>query len=389
MKICIVANGYPSIKDPQRGCFELDQALALKKYGHSVDVLYVDGSFRLYWRKIGITNYIHDGINIFGLFIFPLKLLKILLPLKTFVKLRQSLFLYLFKKVYKHHKQPDILYSHYLYNTAYVLKIIKRYDIPLVGIEHWSEINRPQLSNNVKYLGDIAYSKVDKLIAVSESLSLAIKKHFGKKSLVVNNMVGKDFLDQSINLEQQTDSFFKFVAIGSLIARKGFDLLIDAFNKANLKEKKCKLIIIGGGKEQDCLQQQIELLSLADSVTLVGRKNKQEIISYLQKSDVFVLSSHVETFSVVCIEAMALGIPIIATSCGGPEEFVTEEVGLLVKPGDVNALSQAMNEMYNNYHNYDRENIHNICKCKFAPEVIAQQLSSIFEEVVIKHQSQK
>jgi glycosyltransferase involved in cell wall biosynthesis len=74
-----------------------------------------------------------------------------------------------------------------------------------------------------------------------------------------------------------------------------------------------------------------------------------EIISHLRESNTFVLSSHVETFSVVCIEALSIGVPVIATACGGPEEFIQRTDGLLVKPGSVDELSSAMLQMYQNY----------------------------------------
>ena len=75
MKICIIANGYPTKLEPQFGCFEKDQALALKKAGHQVCILYVDCRFRYYWRKIGVTHIKDNDINIWGIYLFPMALL--------------------------------------------------------------------------------------------------------------------------------------------------------------------------------------------------------------------------------------------------------------------------------------------------------------------------
>ena len=245
-----------------------------------------------------------------------------------------------------------------------------------------SVINRPVLPKFALSLGKIAYPKVDKLLSVSESLSVSIEKHFNQKSTVVNNMVSDDFFIERSSRSSNKDSCFHFISVGSLFPIKGFDLLIDAFYKSGLSKKNCKLTIIGGGQEQVKLQSQIERLSLQNNVFLVGRKTKKEIVSYLQNSNVFVLSSHSETFSVVCIEAMALGLPVIATACGGPEEFVTEEVGMLVKTSDVDALALAMNEMYENAHEYNQIKIADFCKSNFAPKVIAEKLIMNFEEVL-------
>ena len=57
MYILLISRGIPSVKDPQWGCFEFDQAKALKKLGHKVVVISVDVRFRFYYRKIGITYF--------------------------------------------------------------------------------------------------------------------------------------------------------------------------------------------------------------------------------------------------------------------------------------------------------------------------------------------
>lgn len=381
MKICVIANGYPSQKDPQRGCFELDQAKALQKEGHEISILYVDGAFRMYWRKIGVTKMLKEGIHVYGLFLFPLLPLKKILPFSLYMRFRSYLFLRTFETYIKENGLPDVIYAHYMYNIASVVTIREKYNIPIVGIEHWSVLNQPALSDDNYYMGKIAYNGIDKLLAVSNSLAKSIRKKFAKESTVVNDMVGEEFANAEM-IDNTRQNKFRFLAIGSLIPRKGFDLLIEAFEKAKLQEKDCELIIIGGGEEKENLQKQIDSLSLSNHVKLVGRKIKKEIISYLRESNVFVLSSHVETFSVVCIEALTIGVPVIATACGGPEEFIQKTDGLLVKPGSVDELSSAMLQMYQNYKDYDRLAISEDCKRRFSPSVIAKQLTEIFEDVV-------
>lgn len=383
MKIFIISNGYPTKLSPQFGCFEKDQALALKRAGHDVSILYIDGRFRFYWRKLGVSHKVENDINIYGIYWFPIKFLRIA-GIKVIHRLRNYMLERVFKHVIKMEGKPDIIYAHYLYNIVNATNLKEKYDIPLVGIEHWSMLNQSHLSSKTYYSGNIAYPKSDRILAVSNTLAKNIQKNFRINAIVVHNMLGCEFLNhQNVNKTKESNSF-KFVAIGSLLPVKGFDILVNAFNKAKLREKNCRLVIIGEGKEKNKLQQQINSLSLSNYISLVGRKTKQEIISILDGSDAFVLSSHSETFSVVCIEAMALGLPVVATRCGGPEEFITNEIGQLVQSGDVDALAEGMNDMYNNYDMYNRNNIRKICIRKFAPEVIAQQLTSIFDEVVSK-----
>lgn len=388
MVICVLANGYPNSHNPQIGCFEKEQAIALRKIGHKIYYLYIDFKFSLFKHKIEINHSSENGIDIYGLtgfgFYWFVLVLSYFFNYKYNISFKSRMFEKILGLVLSKKKKPDIIYAHYLYNITYGVHLKNMYRIPLIGIEHWSELMKPKLSSRISYLGNTTYEKVDKLVAVSNSLANAIYDKFKIMPIVVNNMVGEEFVAQTYNAKAKNDGMFSFVAIGSLIPIKGFDILIDAFFKSKLYEKKCKLIIIGEGSERAKLQKQIERLSLTDSIVLVGRKTKTEIITYLQNSNVFVLSSHSETFSVVCIEAMALGLPVIATACGGPEEFVTEEVGLLVQPNDVDSLTEAMNKIYFHYDSFDNENIQNICRDKFAPEYIAKRLTDVFNQLFNK-----
>jgi glycosyltransferase involved in cell wall biosynthesis len=102
----------------------------------------------------------------------------------------------------------------------------------------------------------------------------------------------------------------------------------------------------------------------------------------VKNSDIFVLPSRNETFGVVYIEALACGLPIIATDCGVPSEIVTPENGLFIPKENVDALSSAISYMAQNINQYDRKAIAEDCQARFSSEVIAKQLTHIFEETI-------
>ena len=133
------------------------------------------------------------------------------------------------------------------------------------------------------------------------------------------------------------------------------------------------------------MQNLINTLNLEKKVTLLGRKDKDEIIRILSFSNVFVLSSLSENFSVAVIEGLAMGLPVVATLCGGTDECISELNGLLVPVGDVAGLSAAMRQIYENYESYNKEVIAEDCKCKYSPEVIVKKLDKVFKEVVSKN----
>jgi glycosyltransferase involved in cell wall biosynthesis len=95
----------------------------------------------------------------------------------------------------------------------------------------------------------------------------------------------------------------------------------------------------------------------------------------------FVLPSLVETFSVPAVEALATGIPVLATSCGGPEEFIAQQVGLLVPPGDANALCAGIDYMFDNLHRYSERAISEYAKECFSPEVVGARVHGIYQSI--------
>ena len=379
MYILVISRGIPSNKDPQWGCFEKDQAEALAAIGHKVVVISVDGRMRFYWRKLGVTKLCINDIYYFDIFLFPSNVIRSICG-GLYYKLKSFQLQYLYRRVLVEFGKPDVIYSHYLLNSYVALDLKNKYDIPLVAIEHWSEINKPILRRDVKKIGSITYNGVDKIISVSESLRQMIFKHFGRDSVVVHNLVGSGFSYIPICPKDT----FDFVSVGSLIKIKGYDVLINAFAKMPDINRK-RVFIIGDGPERHNLQMMITKLGLGENVFLLGRKGKIEILDVLSKCDVYVSSSHNENFSVSVLEALSIGLPIVATICGGIRECVNDTNGLLVPVNDVDELSFAMMKIQKNIHSYDRVQIAKDFDANFSSESIASKLTDVFKSVVNKN----
>lgn len=381
MKIFMISRGYPSKRDPQWGCFEKDQAEALQAAGHEVVVLSVDSRFRWYYRPLGISHRVVNGIHVWDNFLMPGSIAQVLMGNRNKRRFKQWQLEHVFKKSISEHGIPDILYAHYMFVMHETIVIKKKYNIPLVGIEHWSEMGKKTVKSEVVALAKETYPYVDQLIAVSESLKNNIKKYAKADAIVVHNMVGQEFTYSPVVCAHP----LKLVAVGSLIHRKGFDLLIQALDQIRSQlpaDWQCN--IIGEGNQHAALQQQIDNAGLTDHMHLLGQKNKQEIVTLLQQSDFFVLPSRSDTFGVVYIEAMACGLPVIATDCGVPSSLITSQNGLFIPVDDVNALSDAIIRMTTHLAEYNRQAIAQNCQERFAPKVIAQQLTQIFEQVIAR-----
>jgi glycosyltransferase involved in cell wall biosynthesis len=135
------------------------------------------------------------------------------------------------------------------------------------------------------------------------------------------------------------------VAVGRLIDQKGFQDLITAFGQISRLDPEVHLTIWGEGPLRDRLQQQILSEGLCGKVNLAGVSATHE--DWTAAADIFVLPSRYEGFPNVLLEAMAAGLPVIASDCDyGPRDLITHEVnGLLVPCADPDGLARAMRRM--------------------------------------------
>jgi glycosyltransferase involved in cell wall biosynthesis len=132
--------------------------------------------------------------------------------------------------------------------------------------------------------------------------------------------------------------------VAFLTPRKGIGTLIAAFRQVADRHPDARLKIAGDGGERPALQDQIDSLGLAANVTLLG--SRSDIPRLMNEFDVFVLPSLWEPFGLVTAEAMACGKPVVATNVGGLPEIVEHDVtGLLVPPGQVEPLANALSAL--------------------------------------------
>lgn len=383
MFILMISRGIPTKEYPQWGCFEQDQAESLQKAGHKVIVVSVDSRFLLRWRSIGITHKFINGVDYYNSFWIPGAMTNLLdKRLNTYIKEKQLDRIY--KLIEKKHGKPDIIYGQFFFNTNLGVFLKKKYGIPLVGIEHASRFVSDNVDNKSLKQASNVYKYTDSNIAVSTHLANALNRLFNVHCEIVHN-VYNPYFDSNV-FRKQTDKHkpFRFISIGTLEFRKGFDVLIKAFKLFNCNYPDSTLTIIGEGEERNNLTSLINEEGILKNVFLLGRKSKEEIAVLLSESDTFVLASRSETFGVVFIEAMALGLPVIGTYCGGPDDIVNENNGILVPIDDVNALSNAMKEIYMNYSHYDKNIIINECKSNYSSESIAVKLTNVFNKVLNK-----
>lgn len=237
----------------------------------------------------------------------------------------------------------------YLIPMIRVLSLIK---IPIVWTLH-GDMNYPAsslltiLSLTRKIKDKNSYFCITK---VSQNISENLTSEFvsiGIVPIVIPNGVkltdysfsekSRDCLRNSLNVSQK---MLLLGAVGRLEFEKGHDVLIKAFNRIP-DYKNFKLVIVGEGSMFDELSRLILSLELSDRILLIG--NKENIPDWLSAFDIFVQPSRGEGFGLSILEAMSVGLPIIASDVGGiPALLDNGKAGLLVPPESIAELADAI-----------------------------------------------
>lgn len=193
--------------------------------------------------------------------------------------------------------------------------------------------------------------KVDKYVVVSNVIekSLIETKIDPEKIHLIRNAVSlqnpKTDFDRSKVRKRFNipESAITFTLLGRMVWAKGIDDFILAFSSVYKDNRNTCAVIIGDGELRTEIEKQVIELGLQNQIYLLGYQPSAQVMDILRSTDVFVMPSRSEGIPFALLEAAAIGIPIIATYCGGIPEVVTnEENALLVPIGDVEALSKAM-----------------------------------------------
>lgn len=393
MKVLLISKGVPTQKAPLNGIFEWDQALALAQNG--VEVAYMALDFRKITdvRPWGVRTYKRQGIYVFELSL-PTGIYRRGLPLL------QALCYRMYQKVVQQWGKPDVMHTHFYFMGAIAAKLPALTGIPLVHTEHSSKLNKPlsAISSLDIKLAKMAFAAASVVTAVSTAYAQVLAQNFAVKAQVVPNVLGLvGFVPEANSPHHQpnhqitespnhqpnnSDTTFTWISVGRLIPSKGMTTLLDAFARTLIQCPQQKLWIIGDGPQKEALQTQITQLGLHKQVELLGSMPRTQVLSYLQKASAFVLLSETETFGVSYVEAISMGLPVVATDCGGPADFVLPSNGLLVPVGDAAAASNAMLYIGQNYQTYHREQMSQKMVQLYAPQSIAQQLKQIYQTLL-------
>src|SRR5438067_5309712 len=216
------------------------------------------------------------------------------------------------------------------------------YDMPIGYYPAWQETENSLAKEFADWLptGGLASHKyvrpeqkqremelADVVIVPSTFVERTIKRFIEKPCVRAQYGVDTDFWQPPTG-PKKTDGPLRFIYVGQLNIRKGIPILLEAWKRAALKN--AEIYLVGSWLVADRMRCQLPL-----NVRYVGPCSKEELRKHYQSADVFVFPSFFEGFALVLLEAMACGLPVVASDASGATDIIDEQTGKLLPPGDV------------------------------------------------------
>jgi len=223
-------------------------------------------------------------------------------------------------------------------------------------ISHVRGLNRTR-SLQRKLLNWALFRRISRIIAVSNAVRDDIVRtnpmSFPDKVVTIYNGIDVEpYTDCSLNKEQARihlglpdEEVFVYGTVGRLAETKGQEILLKAFARVYEKYPKSRLILAGKGRLESELRSLAVELNIHERVLFLGYRTDVPVV--LRACDVFVLPSIAEGLPGALLEAMATGVPVIASRVGGVPEILNSPAGTMVSPSSVDELANAMERLYN------------------------------------------
>jgi glycosyltransferase involved in cell wall biosynthesis len=279
--------------------------------------------------------------------------------------------------------EPDVIHAHSFLSALPALALGQAFAKPVVYTEHWTVFvpeNPMRLSVPMRVAARLALEAADIVLPVSADLARALTELApGANIRVVPNVVdGRIFRPG-----EPRDRFGRRLLTAGLLDtdRKGLDILLEALTLLNRRDG-LRLDVVGDGSLRAQYEALTDRLELSEHVQFHGLRSKAELAALMQEADLFVLGSRYENNPCVVIEAMATGLPVVATRVGGVPELVNETSGELANPLDPRDLARAIEAALTRLETFDRGNIASRARDEFGTEPVGRTFADVYTRLL-------
>jgi glycosyltransferase involved in cell wall biosynthesis len=277
--------------------------------------------------------------------------------------------------------RPDVFHAHFFLAGVPAVLAGRAGRVPVVVSEHWS-IFLPEdpmrLTVPLRAGALVAYRGADAVLPVSDALRRGIEAN-GLKARrweIVRNVV-----DTKLFATDGRPRNGRLLAVGLLYEAKGYDLLLGALARLRERGIVVPLDIVGDGPGRAAYEALARTYGLADGVRFHGLLSKPEVARMMREAELFVLASRYDNNPCALMEALASGLPAVATSVGGVPELITPANGRLARTNDPGSLADEIASALDAIDSYDRNAIADDARSRYGAAAIGTQLSRIYASV--------
>jgi len=242
-------------------------------------------------------------------------------------------------------ERPELLHTHLVHADVYGAIASRVTGVPFVSTRHNDD---RYLLGPFRYV-DRAFARgVRRIVAISDAVRLFLERAGHDPRKLVTIRYGLDELPSARSSPTPAEAGIPggvplVLAVGRLIEQKDHGTMLRAFARVREEHPETRLAILGSGPLEAEMRTLAASLGISDAVALPGRT---EIRDWLDRADVFVHTSRWEGFGIVLLEAMLVGLPIVATSVSAVPEVVADgKTGALVDAGDVAGVARELSRL--------------------------------------------
>lgn len=220
-------------------------------------------------------------------------------------------------------------------------------------------------------LGKYIFDSVDRIIVLNQASLSYVNKISDKKADKIPNAVDGSIIQPQSSIAKELKNI---VYVGHVKQEKGIREIIDAARE----EKDVVFHLIGP------VSYEISKIQAPDNVVFYGKKEHAEAISLMRKADAFLFPSYTEGFSMVMLEAMAAGLPIIATDVGSNADMIETKGGVIIKPQSSNEIVQAIENIRppKVRAEMSKWNLHKV-ESSYRDDAVFKQIQEVYHEICV------
>jgi glycosyltransferase involved in cell wall biosynthesis len=334
MRVLVVPKWYPWPDRPVFGIFCREQARALAER-HDVVVLASDAVRRPDFRLVELTDAVEDG----------LRTLRVRYRRPAFrpaaMACQVAGMVAARRRLRRQGWRADVVHAH-VYSAGIPALILGRLSGAAVVItEHYTGFQRGLVTGYDKFAARVAFRHADLVAPVSHELARHVRALEPRARVrVVENVVDTGaFYPASGPTDGHRPE--RLLTVAALAAKKGHADLLEALAELP-SHRHATLDLVGAGDLRSELEARVRSLGLQERVTFHGERSHREVAEFMRRADLFVLPSRFENLPCVLIEALATGLPFVATAVGGVPELGGGPGATLCAPGDPHALASAI-----------------------------------------------